>query len=454
MSPFQELLACPRCDAKPLIQMTDSLSCKSCKNEFPLLDGIPFLFPEPSSSLGQWRERLHRVIVQYERDAEAIQEELKQPKLLEPTRQRLEHLAKSYTEQVEKLREVLSPIDITEMRANFETYMAVQTRLPQRQGLTTYYANMHRDWCWGEEENQLAAQQVISAIGDETPAKILVLGSGGSRLAYDIHQQCKPEMTVALDINPLLLLSAKRIMEGEKVELFEFPIAAKNINQQAVLRELCAPGIVNDGFHFILGDALHAPFAPGAFDLVITPWLLDIIPEDLRSFVPRINRLLSMGGRWINFGSLSFVQEKFSACYNLEEVALIASESGFQQFASSEVEMPYMQSPLSRHGRVESVITTSSRKHKKAAKPKRHTMLPDWIVKGVKPVPLLKLFQTQSMATRIHAFIMGLVDGNRSVKDMAMILEQQRLMPKEEAEPAIRSFLTKMYEENLRPPNF
>jgi hypothetical protein len=37
---------------------------------------------------------------------------------------------------------------------------------------------------------------------------------------------------------------------------------------------------------------------------------------------------------------------------------------------------------------------------------------------------------------------------------MAVILEQQRLMPRHEAEPAIQSFLTKMYEEKLRNPSF
>jgi len=38
------------------------------------------------------------------------------------------------------------------------------------------------------------------------------------------------------------------------------------------------------------------------------------------------------------------------------------------------------------------------------------------------------------------------------VADMARLLAEQRLMTRDEAEPAIRSFLTKMYEESQRPP--
>ena len=37
---------------------------------------------------------------------------------------------------------------------------------------------------------------------------------------------------------------------------------------------------------------------------------------------------------------------------------------------------------------------------------------------------------------------------------MAKVLEQQKLMSKEEAEPAIRSFLTKMYDDAQRQAGF
>ena len=58
------------------------------------------------------------------------------------------------------------------------------------------------------------------------------------------------------------------------------------------------------------------------------------------------------------------------------------------------------------------------------------------------------------MTTQIYSFIMSLIDGKRSIKDMAVVLEKQKLMTKEEAEPAIRSFMTKMYDDSERQSGF
>ena len=84
------------------------------------------------------------------------------------------------------------------------------------------------------------------------------------------------------------------------------------------------------------------------------------------------------------------------------------------------------------------------------AQPARHQSLPDWISKGRSPVPLLSAFQSQAMSTRIHAFIMSLIDGKRSLKDIAGVMEEQQLMVRDDAETAIRGFLIKMFDETGR----
>ncbi|MEX1267084.1 MAG: hypothetical protein WEA08_09175, partial [Woeseia sp.] len=80
--------------------------------------------------------------------------------------------------------------------------------------------------------------------------------------------------------------------------------------------------------------------------------------------------------------------------------------------------------------------------------------LPDWLVTGREPVPLLPSFQTQAMSTKIYAFIMSLIDGKRSIADMAKVLDQQQLMTRAEALPAIRNFLTRMYDDSQRQAGF
>jgi hypothetical protein len=112
-----------------------------------------------------------------------------------------------------------------------------------------------------------------------------------------------------------------------------------------------------------------------------------------------------------------------------------------------------MQSPASRHARIESVITWTARKTASCAPPEA-AGLPDWIVRGGEPVPLLPAFQSTALTTRIHAFIMSLIDGSRSLDDMARVLVEHRLMSAAEAASVLRGFLIKMYEEARQPRRF
>jgi hypothetical protein len=221
-----------------------------------------------------------------------------------------------------------------------------------------------------------------------------------------------------------------------------------------VLRALSAPEVVDDNFHLVLADALRPPFPEESFDTIVTPWLIDIINEDLPVFSARINRLLKKEGRWVNFGSLAFSSPEKARNYSPEEVKAIVAEQGFSDPYVSQATIPYMCSPASRHGRQERVFTFSAYKERNADKPGRHKALPDWIVTGDDPVPLSPSFRQQAMSTQIYSFIMSLIDGKRSIKDMAAVLEKQRLMSKEEAIPAIRTFLTKMYDDAQRQSGF
>jgi len=45
---------------------------------------------------------------------------------------------------------------------------------------------------------------------------------------------------------------------------------------------------------------------------------------------------------------------------------------------------------------------------------------------------------------------MSLIDGRRSIKDMAKLVVEQRLMTADEAEPALRAFLIKMHDDSKR----
>lgn len=449
-----ELLACPRCD-KALDNDGKHYRCTACKTDFPFVGDIPWLFAEPDASLGEWRNRLHFALQQLAHESGRLKSELKTTGISNLTRRRLEQQIGAKEEHSKALRRILAPVDVQTMQASYESYLALRTRLPADQGLNTYYANVHRDWSWGETENDISLQQIRAVAGaDSDLGDTLILGSGACRLAYDIHMQLNTARTVALDFNPLLLLIAKIMISGKSAELYEFPIAPRSMDDFAVLRELSAPQPVREDFYLVAADVLRAPFSAAAFDTVVTPWLIDIVSENLPVFAKRINRLLKPGGRWMNFGSLAFDHPQRARCYSPEEALEIVQVSGFTEPRVIEATIPYMCSPASRHGRQEIVFTFSAEKTSEAEIPERHKALPDWIVTGKEAVPLTPSFRTQAMSTQIYTFIMSLIDGKRTIKDMAKIIEQKNLMSSAEAEAAIRTFLTRMYDDSQRNSGF
>jgi len=455
MSDRTSILACPRCDKSPLESSDNALHCKACKIDFPLIEGMPWLFAEPQAALGEWRGRLRFSLQQLGHEIAGLDKELENDGLRDLSRRRVARYKKALQSHKRSLQKLLHPLEVQSLQGNYESYLALRTRLPTDQGLNTYYPNIHRDWAWGDEENKASLQQIRAVLHDHAElGNVLVLGAGAGRLAFDIHTELNCASTIAMDFNPLLMLVARAVTSGSRLNLYEFPIAPLALDDDAVLRELTAPSVADENFHLVFGDALRAPFPDQSFDTVVTPWLIDIIGEDLSVLAARINRLLKEGGRWVNFGSLAFSSQQRSCRYSPEETKNIVAESGFSDPYVSQATIPYMSSPASRHGRQERVFSFSAYKERDADKPERHKASPDWIVTGKEPVPLSPSFRQQAMTTQIYSFIMSLIDGKRSIKDMATVLESQKLMTKEEAEPAIRSFMTKMYDDSKKQTGF
>ncbi len=456
-NPLVRIIACPRCDKTPLERTQKRFVCTACKTQFPEIGGIPWLFADPDAALGEWRNRLHFSLQQLSHESQRLKRELTEKDLRALTQRRLELQRKATDEHRKSLQQILAPIDIQSMQVSYESHLALRTRLPIDQGLNTYYANVHRDWAWGAQENDASLEQVLGVLhdsGEVSAGDTLVLGAGACRLAYDLHRANHSGQMVAVDFNPLLLLIASKIIGGESLELYEFPIAPRSLDDFAVLRTLSAPEVAGPDLRLVLADVLRPPFAPKSFATIVTPWLIDIIDEDLPLFAARINQLLKPGGRWVNFGSLAFDSPERSRRYSPQEVLEVVRESGFSATNISEASIPYMCSPASCHGRHETVFTFCASKEKDTKPPGRYKALPDWIVLGNEPVPLLRSFETQVLSTKIYSFIMSLIDGKRSIVDMALLLEKQQLMTRKEAEPAIRNFLTRMYDDSRRNSGF
>ena len=446
-----QLLACPRCGGGLGAVDTTAIACGRCITRYPLLDGIPWLYREPALVLGEWRNRLRLYLDEFAADERMLEHDLASGTLAPATSRRLRRLGAAYREQRLAIARLLEPLHFAAESTDGAVMKAFAVEVPRRQDLHSYYTNLHRDWCWGGDENELAVAAVSRRLPTQAGGRLLVLGAGGCRLAYDLHEAGLADRTVALDINPLLLLAARRIMAGNAVDMYEFPIAPRRADDCAVLRNLAAPRAVRAGFSFVFGDAFEAPFPPGSFDAVLTPWLIDIVDRDVGDLARQINRLLRAGGSWINHGSVSFVGRRPADRYGLEELLERVSAHGFSVPEYDEMEMPYMRSPASRHGRVEQVVTFVCRKSGPVPVA-RSTPLPDWLLDPRVAVPVTAGFETAGLASRIQAFVLALIDGQRTAADLAGMLVERQLLDAESAMAAVRGLLLRLYDEQLRSP--
>lgn len=411
--------------------------------------------PDPRAALNEWRGRLHHLLTHYATEAARLRAALADAAPGGLSRTRLEHVAAALDDQATRIRDLMQPLGLDRRHEAHAVHVALGTELPLHQGLSTYYTNLHRDWCWGEAENRASLDAVTASLPPgPPPARILVLGAGAARLAYDLHNAVRPRLTVALDFNPLFALAAARILGGDALELYEFPIAPRSIADHAALRRHAAPQTPSPGLELVLADASAPPFLPGSFDLVLTPWFVDVAGEPVSRIVQRINALLAPGGYWINHGSLAFAEAAPADALSLEELLDRLPASGFASTTARESRAPYLCSPASRHGRQETVITFAARKERDAGPLAPGRAIPEWLGRSDRPVPLLPQFRAQSLSTRVYAFLLAMIDGERTIRDMARLMEQQKLMTAEDAEPAIRRFLARALEQADHRPNF
>jgi uncharacterized protein YbaR (Trm112 family)/ubiquinone/menaquinone biosynthesis C-methylase UbiE len=444
--PLLPLLQCPACRKAAPVPSAEGLQCPACARAFPVLDGIPWLFADAEAMVAEWRNRTALYLQEFQLQARRAEIDLAALDPGSAAARRVRRLAGAYVTHAAWVRELLAPLGSSERAMPHATQLAFDTELPHTQDLHSYHANVHRDWAWGDAENETSWEMVAPSLA-ETRGAVLVLGAGAGRLAYDVHRRGKHEATVALDRDPLLLAVGRRAAAGESVRLYEFPLAPLGADDAAVERVLRAPAPARAGLAFVAADAWRAPFAPQTFDAVITPWLLDVVDVPLPTVAAHVNRLLRIGGRWINFGSLAFPSARPALRWSADDVREIVTSSGFEAYDSQDRRVPYLQSPSSRHARLETVACFVARKKRRGAPLEERVRVPPWIADADAVVPRTPDLELQSTAARIRAVLLALLDGTRSVDDVARIVAEQGLLSESDARAATRALLAKLHAE-------
>ena len=73
--------------------------------------------------------------------------------------------------------------------------------------------------------------------------------------------------------------------------------------------------------------------------------------------------------------------------------------------------------------------------------------MPPWLLQPDLPVPRTPAFEMRAISSRVHAFLLAMINGERSMRDMAKMLVDQRLMAPDEADAQVRLFLMRLHDE-------
>jgi SAM-dependent methyltransferase len=410
-------LGCPRC-AAPLAS-DGSLRCIGCGARHPVLGGVPCLLHDAAQARSRFAARFAELSRESAAQRAAIADELADAHHGGATRARLHAFADGVR---------ISAATIAQLAARaglVATGAADGDAIPSVAGygaLFDHYEYLFRDWGWGDaaaQEHELALARVAEAIGDAGAApRVLVLGAGAGRLAYDLHHRLAAQTTLALDIQPLLVLAAQRMFAGETLVLAEF--AANHLAAAHAVsdRKLHAPRVARAGLELAFADATRPPVQPGSFDIVVTPWFLDQLHCDVRDVLPAIHGALADGGRWVFFGPLLHPRGKpLARCFTADELLEQLPGAGFEPDACHREVMPYLRAPEGS-ARSEPVLTFAARKLDGD-----RWSLPAWL-RGIE-LPIPRAAVPRRAADPVATAIATLVDGERSVLSIAGLLARR-----------------------------
>lgn len=453
-------LGCPSCQGalKAIASSADVLDCLRCGLSFPILsdgdDAMLWLFPDPECARLDWLARLNGFNAQTTTLLESLGRALRQPQLLDGARRRLQMLYDAREQQWQQVNTILADIALAEPVSETQPTPSARLlhRVPGNQAIDSYSLNLFRDWAWNNGE-YLEMRSIVfgllKACKGAGPGSVLTLGAGGCRLSMDLHRHIPSAQSFALDINPLLLTMAGRIVRGDGVACHEFPLIPRDA-RVAVSKTLAAsePLTADEAasFNLILGDCSNLPVRQRSVGTLITPWLIDIQPQEFSLFAKRMNAAMVDGGVWINTGSLAFLNQLPEHRYTSDELLDILVECGFEIVTSEHRTVNYLCSPDSAHGRVETVFSFAVRKISDCAAVSHIDYVPEWLSNTTKPIPETTTLPVDAARHLLNAQVLGAIDGRTSIDELGDMLAAVHSLPPADAVHAIRRIMLERIE--------
>lgn len=428
-------LVCPRCH-RSLDDTQGATRCVECGTTYPTLGGVPCLVEAPQLWRELWRTRLDDYLRAGDARLKALAAENSRPNLFATTRARLAHLRAAIEQDLRTY---------TRLFEDFVSPADGARTLPQAPAnavVAEYSENLFRDFAWGQSE-AAATLELVRRLAPAPLGNTAVYGVGTGHLALSIQRRLGATSTFGFDLNPLPLLVSSRLLRGEVVELHEFPPSPHSIAETAVRQRLSFADSKPEQLVLAFADALRPPLAPGWLDTVVTPWFIDAVGADIRATAAAVNRALKPGGHWLNFGPLRF-KGSLAERHTIEEVEEAVAAASFELGQRFHEDVPYFHSPYSGAHRTERVFAFAAKKVGDALDVPSRPPFETWLSDTRAPIPCLPALVALQRSSAFTAGIVGMVDGQRSLADIALSLSRDWQIPSDRLLADLKLFFARL----------
>jgi SAM-dependent methyltransferase len=421
------------------------LRCVGCRKLYPVIAGVPVLVSEPIAYLRSELDSLARAY----RDASQRREMLDSGHdagLTPVSLARHRDVINAEIAQIEVFLALLEPAAgvLQQIGETAEETLGVRRSGWAFDGLIPY---LLRDWTNTSEleaASSMIGASVKQMFPDPSGKTIAVAGCGAGGLLPRLSPDF--ERVLGFDLTLAILNAARHLLDGKSLDL----ALPRSISKggHICLRNRGAPSAASH-VEVLAMDAFDMAFANGSIDCIITSFLVDLIPDPLRLAV-EIHRVLCDDGVWINYGPSGPLKALWR--FDQTECAAFFQAAGFTVVQSDACRATYLD--LSRDCPSWSFqnhmcYLTSARKSGQPIAAAQTTALTEAELPDVVPqfFPRANLIRRRSLGAEQRqtlvlrqeripgraesveidsgtAQIIELVDGKRTVREIADLLEQ------------------------------
>ena len=261
-----------------------------------MVAGIPLLVSEPVDYLRTERAALVRVAREARQRRDSIDRVEPYAKLPDAALGRHRDVLNAEASQAESLLGLLEPTASALEPPAGGTHESQPVRAGWSFDVLTPY--LLRDWTHSPEL-EAASSRICAALEHTFPdprgKRVAFAGCGAGGLPARVSPDF--ERVLGFDLTLPILAAARHILDGKTLEL-ALPRVLSESGCISLRND--APG-AGARVELLAMDALQTAFADRSIDCVVTVFLTDILP-DPRALAKEIHRVLADGGVWINYG--------------------------------------------------------------------------------------------------------------------------------------------------------